>query len=354
VALTPAGAQELVLRGHRVLVERGAGEGVGIRDEDYIARGAKIADKTTIFQEAEIVIKVKEPILDEPELLREGQILFTYLHLAPEPTLTRRLLAQKVTAIGYETVEEADGSLPLLIPMSIISGRLAPQVGAFYLESQRGGRGILLGGSPGVSPAHVVILGGGTVGTNAARVALGIGAKVTMLLRNQARMRYLDEHFGGRVITLPSNTVTIGETVATADVLIGAVLETGAKAPKLVTREMIQAMKPGSVIVDVSIDQGGCIETSRPTTHSDPVYVVEGVIHYCVSNMPAAVASTATLALTNATLPYIIALADKGLMGALRSLPALAKGLNLHKGMVTCQPVAESLGLPYTTLEEIS
>ncbi len=344
----------MVDAGHQVLIEDGAGLGSGITNEEYVAAGATIVPTAEdVYGRADMIIKVKEPLPAEYDLLREGQILYTYLHLAPAPELTAALLRQKVIGIAYETIELEDGSLPLLTPMSEVAGRLSVQVGARCLQKDMGGRGVLLGGVPGTLPGKVAIVGGGTVGTNAAKMAVGLGADVTILDINLDRLRYLDDIFGGRVKTLASGVHTITEAVREADLVIGAVLVTGAKAPKLITREMLKDMQPGSVIVDVAIDQGGCVETSRPTTHADPIFVVDGVIHYCVANMPGAVARTSTYALTNATLPYALMLADKGWQRAVSEDPALAKGVNVAHGQVVYEAVARDLGYPYVSLEEL-
>jgi alanine dehydrogenase len=344
VALTPAGAHALAGKGHRVQVERGAGLGAGFADQDYFRAGAEIApDAAAVFRQAELVLKVKEPLEPEFALLREGQILFTYLHIAPDPKLGQALLRAGVTAIAYETVQLPNGALPLLVPMSEVAGRMAIQVGAWALEKHVGGRGVLLGGIPGVRPGRVAIIGGGVVGTHAAQMAVGIGADVVMLDINIPHLAQLDLAFHGRLKTIASNPHTLAEEVTQADLVIGAVLIAGAETPHLVTREMVRAMKPGSVIVDVDIDQGGCVETSRPTTHQNPTYVAEGVVHYCVTNMPGAVARTSTFGLTNATLPYVIRLADKGLE-ALRDDAALALGLNMHRGAVIHPAVARAMG----------
>lgn len=345
VGIVPAGVRALTRAGHRVLVETRAGEGSGILDAEYIEAGAEIAaDAASVYGRAAMIMKVKEPLEPEIRLLREGQILFAYLHLAPAPELTRGLVAREVIGVAYETIQEADGSLPLLTPMSVVAGRLAVQVGARYLEKDFGGRGILLGGVPGVARGKVAIIGGGTVGTSAARIAVGLGAHVTILDNSPRRLAYLDDIFGTRVNTLMSNEYTIAQAVRDAHLVIGAVLIPGARAPRLVTREMVASMKRGTVVVDVSVDQGGCFETIRPTTHSDPVYEVDGVIHYGVTNMPAAVARTSTFALTNVTLPYALALAEKGPARAWAEDPALALGVNVCLGKVTCPNVARDLG----------
>lgn len=352
VSTTPAGVAEYVAHGHTVLVERSAGAGSGFTDQEYLAAGATIVDThEEVFARADMIVKVKEPIEPEYPLLRENQILYTYLHLAAEERLTKVLIDQKVAAIAYETVE-VNRSLPLLTPMSEVAGRMAVQVGAFYLQKTNGGRGLLLGGVPGVLPAHVTIVGGGAVGINAAQMALGMGANVTILDISADRLRYLDQVLHGRINTLMSNRGNIANAVKEADLLIGGVLIPGAKAPKLVTAEMVRGMRPGSVIVDVAIDQGGCVETARPTSHSNPTYVVDDVVHYCVTNMPGAVPRTSTFALSNVTLPYGLKLADKGI-DAVREDPALAKGVNVLNGKVTYPAVAEAFGLEYTPLERV-
>ncbi|MBI4382648.1 MAG: alanine dehydrogenase [Nitrospinae bacterium] len=353
VSLTPAGAHDLAVAGHAVLVEDGAGVGSGIANDQYERVGARIASRKEIFSRSEMIVKVKEPLPEEYGLLNEGQVLYTYLHLAPAPALADALLERKVAGIAYETVQLPDGSLPLLVPMSEVAGRMSIHEGAKYLERENGGRGILLGGVPGVDPGHVVILGGGIVGSNAAKMAVGAGASVTLLDVNLHRLRYLDDLYGGRIKTLMSNRLNIMEALKTADLVVGAVLLPGARAPKLVTREMISVMMPGSVIVDVGIDQGGVMETSRPTTHSDPIYQVDGVIHYCVANMPGAVARTSTFALTNATFPYALELAQKGFTEAVRDNPPLRMGVNVYKGAVTHPAVAEALGKEYVPLDRI-
>ena len=354
VGLVPSSVAELVHHGHDVLIERGAGLGAGLEDELYVAAGARIAaDAETVFADAELIVKVKEPLPIERARLRRGQILFTYLHLAPDPEQTRALLASGVTAIAYETVTSPSGGLPLLTPMSEIAGRLAPQVGARYLERTEGGRGVLLGGVPGVPPAEVVVLGGGVSGTHAATIALGMGATVFVVDRSGEALRRIAAQFPG-LRTIFSTRDALAHILRRADLLIGAVLVPGAAAPKLVTRQMVASMKPGSVIVDIAIDQGGCCETSRPTTHSHPTYVEEGVIHYCVTNMPGAVARTSTFALNNATLPFVLALADKGWRQAIADDPHLRGGLNVHAGQLTCRPVAEAQGLPYTPAETVA
>ena len=352
VAITPAGVATLKAGGHRVLVEATAGVGSGFEDADYIAAGATIAkDKRKLFDDSEMVMKVKEPLPAEYDLFHEGQVLFTYLHLAPDRQQTVALLKAKIIGVAYETVE-VNGALPLLIPMSEIAGRMATQIGAHFLEKPQGGRGVLLGGVPGVAPGEVVVIGGGVVGINAARMALGLGAHVSILDINADRLRQIDEVYAGRIGTLASNPYAIAEAVAKADLLVGGVLLVGARAPKLVTEDMVKAMKPGAVIVDVAIDQGGCVETiDRVTTHRDPIYVKHGVVHYSVANMPGAVARTSTLALTNATLPYALKLA-KDPLGSLRGVPGLDKGVNVFRGQLTIQAVAVAHGLEYTPLEK--
>jgi alanine dehydrogenase len=353
VALTPAGARELGQRGHDVIVEIGAGAGSSFSDAAYEAAGARIAPVDDVWAEADLLLKVKEPIEPEYGRLREGLVLFTYLHIAADEALTRALLESGITAVAYETVETDTGALPLLAPMSEIAGRLAAQAGAYFLEKPLGGRGLLLGGVPGVAPGRVVVIGGGIVGYNAAVIAIGLGATVTILERSIDRMRHLEEILSGRVSLLMSSSLQIEESLREADVVIGAVLIPGAVAPRLITREMVAGMKEGSVLADVAIDQGGCAETSRPTTHSDPVYTVEGVTHYCVANMPGAVPITSTKALTNATLPYVEAVADYGLPEAVARDPALARGVNVVEGKVTYEAVADAHGLDYQPLEDV-
>lgn len=354
VGLVPSGVATLREHGHRVLVEAGAGAGSFIPDEQYSQAGAEIVPSARqVWARADLIVKVKEPQPVEYELLRPGLILFTYLHLAPLPELTQQLLDRRVAAVGYETIREPDGSLPLLIPMSEVAGRLAVQTGAYYLEAPNGGRGVLLGGVPGVPSAEVVVLGGGVAGTNAARIALGMGARVTIIDKNLDRLRRLEEIFCGQVVTLASNAFTIREALRVADLVICSVLVPGAAAPKLVRHDMLSLMKPGAVVVDVSIDQGGCLETSRPTTHADPVYVVDGVLHYCVPNMPAAVPRTSTYALTNATLPYLIELADKGLERACAERPAIAEGVNTYQGQLTHPAVAEAQSRSWRELRSL-
>jgi alanine dehydrogenase len=352
VALTPAGALELVRLGHDVLVEAGAGVGSAFPDAAYERVGARIGSVDDVWESAELLLKVKEPIEPEYRRLREGLTLFTYLHIAADEALTRALVESGITAVAYETVETENGALPLLAPMSEVAGKLASQAGAYFLEKPFGGRGLLLGAVPGVAPGRVIIIGGGIVGYNAAIIALGLGAQVTILERSIDRMRHLEEVLSGRVTLLMSSTLQIAASVEEADLVIGAILIPGALAPKLVTREMIAGMKAGAVVVDVAIDQGGCFETSHPTTHSDPVFVVDEVIHYCVANMPGGVPVTSTRALTNATLPYVEAIAVRGLGDAVAADPALAKGVNVLHGQVTYEAVAEAHGLAYTPLED--
>jgi alanine dehydrogenase len=353
VALTPAGARELVQGRHDVLVESGAGEGSAFPDSAYETVGAQIVSVDEVWVDTELLLKVKEPVAAEYDRLREGLVLFTYLHLAADEELTHALVESGISAVAYETVETSNRALPLLAPMSEIAGRLAAQAGAYFLEKPLGGRGLLLGGVPGVAPGKVFVIGGGMVGYNAAVIALGLGANVTIIERSIDRMRSLEEVLGARVTLLMSSSLQIEESVADADVVIGAVLIPGALAPKLVTREMVAGMKEGSVIADVAIDQGGCFETARPTTHSEPVYVVDGVTHYCVANMPGAVPITATKALTNATLPYVEAMADHGLPEAVARDPSLARGVNVLDGKITYEAVAEAHGLDYAPLEDV-
>jgi alanine dehydrogenase len=352
VALTPAGARELVQRGHEVLVESEAGLGSAFPDDAYERAGASIVSVDEVWGRSELLLKVKEPVAAEYERLRPGLTLFTYLHVAADEPLTRALVDSGITGIAYETVETDHGALPLLAPMSEIAGRLAPQAGAHYLEKPKGGRGILLGGVAGVVPGRVVVIGGGMVGYNAAVIAIGLGAQVTILERSVDRMRYLEQILSGRVTLLMSSSLQIEESIKDADLVIGAVLIPGALAPKLITREMLGAMKEASVLVDVAIDQGGCAETSRPTTHDDPVYTVDGVIHYCVANMPGAVPITSTRALTNVTLPYVETLADHGVIGAIQRDPELARGVNVVGGRITYEAVADAHGLEYTPLDD--
>ncbi|THH36820.1 alanine dehydrogenase [Aliishimia ponticola] len=346
VGVTPNAAQEAIAHGHDVLIETGAGRGAGFEDADYTAVGAQIAATAAdVFERAEMIVKVKEPQSAERKMLRDGQLLFTYLHLAPDPEQTQDLLKSGCTAIAYETVTDAQGGLPLLAPMSEVAGRLAPQVGAWTLQKANGGRGVLMGGVPGVGPAKVAVIGGGVVGTHAARVAAGMGADVTVLDRSLPRMRYLDDVFAGQFRTRYASKANTAELVAEADLVIGAVLIPGAAAPKLVTRAQLSDMKPGAAIVDVAIDQGGCFETSKATTHEDPIYEVDGIMHYCVANMPGAVARTSTIALGNATMPFMLALANKGWRKACEDDPHLLAGLNVHAGKLTNAPVGEALGL---------
>ena len=343
VGVTPAGVHALVGAGHKVLVQTGAGDLSAFPDDDYQNAGAEIVGSAyDTWRLADMVVKVKEPVEKEYGYFREGLLLFTYLHLAPLPALTDKLLEKKVNAIAYETVRDRAGSLPLLTPMSEVAGRLSVQVGAQYLQKEHGGRGVLLGGVPGTMPGNVVIVGGGIVGTNAAKMALGLGAKVTIIDLSLNRLRDLDDIFNGRVYTLASNSYNLARAASEADLLIGGVLIPGAAAPKLVTAAMVREMKRGAVIVDVAIDQGGCIETARPTTHTDPSYVVDGVVHYCVTNMPAAVPNTSTLALTNATFPYVLKLANHGAEAAIKSDPGIAEGVNTYAGTLTYKAVAES------------
>jgi alanine dehydrogenase len=353
VALTPAGARELRQRGHDVLVEAGAGLGSSFPDSDYESVGARVTSVEDVWANADMLLKVKEPLSQEYDRLREGLVLFTYLHLAAEEGLTRALLESGATCIAYETVETEDGALPLLAPMSEVAGRLAAQAGAYFLEKPLGGRGLLLGGVAGVAPGRAVIVGGGIVGYNAAVIALGLGAHVRILDKSVDRLRHLEEILSGRVELVMSSSLEIERSVLEADVVIGAVLIPGARAPKLVTADMISAMKEGAVVCDVSIDQGGCFETSRPTTHSDPVYVVEDVTHYCVANMPGAVPITSTFALTNVTLPYVEVIADYGLRAAIARDAALARGVNVFDGKLTYEAVAEAHGLEYSPLDEL-
>jgi alanine dehydrogenase len=348
VGMTPAGVRTLVEDGHQVLIETTAGVGSGITDEQYRTVGAELrASAAELYAEAEMIVKVKEPLPTEYALLRQGQILFTYLHLAPAPDLTRMLLERRVTGVAYETVQIDDGSLPLLHPMSEVAGRMAVQVGAYFLQKENGGKGVLLGGAPGVHPAKVVILGGGTVGSNALRIAVGMGADVTVIDLDSRRLGMLDDHYGNRIHTLMSNSQNIEEEVRRADLLVGAVLVTGARAPILVKRERLKEMEPGSVIVDVAVDQGGCVETIHPTTHDNPVYTVDDILHYGVANMPGAVSRTSTYALTNVTLPYVRKIAARGIIEAAREDAALRKGINTFGGLLCNQPVAAAQDLPY-------
>lgn len=351
VGLTPAACAEASAHGHTVLIETGAGLGSGFTDEDYAAAGATVSNLKAVWN-AEMIVKVKEPQAAERKKLSKGQVLFTYLHLAPDAPQTQDLLASGATCIAYETVTDRTGGLPLLAPMSEVAGKLAPQVGAWALQKANGGRGVLMGGVPGVLPARVLVIGGGVVGTHAARVAAGMGADVTVLDRSLPRLRQLDDQFGGMFATGYASKSLTAELVAQADLIVGAVLVPGATAPKLITREMLSTLKPGAVLVDVAIDQGGCFETSRATTHQDPIYEVDGVVHYCVANMPGAVARTSTLALGNATLPFVIALANKGWREACKADPHLAAGLNTHAGHLTYAAVGAAQGLPVISVAE--
>jgi alanine dehydrogenase len=353
VAITPAGVRELTQRGHEVFIQSGAGEGSAMKDPDYVAQGATIVpDAQAVFDAAELILKVKEPQPEEVAMLRPEHTLFTYLHLAPAPELTQALCDSGATCIAYETVEDARGHLPLLAPMSEVAGKIATQAGAFFLEKPLGGRGILLGGVPGVASATVLVIGGGAVGLNAAFIAIGMEADVFVFDRSIDRLREIDIALGGRASTVYSSTLAIEEMLPHADLVIGAVLARGARAPHVITRRQLSLMKKHAVLVDVSIDQGGCFETSRPTTHSDPVYEVDGVIHYCVTNMPGAVPITSTYALTNATLPYVLALADNGAREAIAHDPGLRLGVNVAGGQVTHPAVAEGVGMPFTPLEQ--
>lgn len=354
VGMVPAGVKELVNDGHEVVVESGAGEGIGMTDSDYEAAGATVlATAKDVFDAAELVVKVKEPQLAECEMLREGQVLFTYLHLAADPKQAEALVQSGTTAIAYETVTAADGSLPLLTPMSEVAGRLSIQAGAFALQKANGGRGVLLGGVPGVAPARVVVVGGGVAGTQAAEMAIGLGAQVVILDRSVPRLRRIDEIYGGRVRTEYSTAHAIDTQMPQADLVVGSVLIPGAAAPKLVTKEHVKSMRPGSVLVDISIDQGGCFETSRPTTHAEPTYLVDDVVHYCVTNMPGAVPRTSTFALTNVTLPFVRSIANRGWREALQRDPHLANGLNVHAGTVNHEAVAEDLGYDYRSAIDV-
>ncbi|MBW2060338.1 MAG: alanine dehydrogenase [Deltaproteobacteria bacterium] len=345
VGMVPAGVRILTEAGHQVFIEENAGKGSGITDEEYVKAGAVLLPEAAqVYDRAEMIVKVKEPLPGEYSLIREDQILFTYLHLAPAPELTRALMDCRCIGVAYETIQLDDGSLPLLTPMSEVAGRIAPQVGAHYLEKIHGGRGVLLGGVPGVEKGRVTVIGGGVVGANATKIAVGLGADVYVLDVNPRRLAALDDIFGNAIATVMANHENIARLVSVSDLVIGAVLIPGAKSPDLVTREMISTMPPGSVVVDVAIDQGGCIETSRPTSHEDPVFVVDEVIHYCVTNMPAIVARTSTFALTNVTLPYALEIANKGIERAIKGNMALASGVNLYKGKITCPGVAEPMG----------
>ena len=354
VGLTPASVKELVLRGHQVLVQQNAGAAIGLADGMYEGAGATIVDSAAeIFARAEMIVKVKEPQPEECAMLRKDQILYTYLHLAPDPEQTKALVKSGAVCIAYETITGPNGGLPLLAPMSEVAGRMSIQAGAAHLEKSKGGMGLLLGGVPGVAPGHVVIIGAGVVGTNALQMAVGIGARVTILDKNVDRLRQLDLVYGNRISTLYSNAHALEEAVTNADLVIGGVLVPGAAAPKLVTADMVKRMKPGSVVVDVAIDQGGCFETSHATTHEKPTYVVDGVVHYCVANMPGAVARTSTFALNNATIGHAVALADKGWRKALAANPHLKNGLNVCQGHVTYEAVAHGLGYPYVTADSL-
>ena len=354
VAMTPAGVEVMRQNGHTLLVEVKAGEGSGFEDEAYAKAGAEmVATSAEIFKRADMVLHVKEPLAPEYDLIREDQIVFTYLHLAAAEELTQALIRSRSVNIAYETIQKADGSLPLLTPMSEVAGRMAIQQGAKYLEMSQGGRGVLLGGVPGVDPATVVVIGGGVVGTHAAKMACGLGAKVYLLDMNLERLRYLSDIMPANCFPLMSSPATLRRLLREADVVVGAVLVTGAKAPKLVTRDMLPLMKNGSVLVDVAIDQGGCFETSKPTTHSEPTYAIDGIVHYCVANMPGAVAKTSTLALTNATLPYAVEIASKGWRRAMQENTEIELGANVVQGKVTCEGVANAFGLDYTPVGDL-
>lgn len=354
VSMTPAGVEMMRQNGHTVLVEQGAGTGSGFEDQAYLQAGAEIVESAAeIYERSELVMHVKEPQPSEYPLIREGQIVFTYLHLAAAESLTHALIQTGAVCIAYETIQLPDGSLPLLTPMSEVAGRMAIQQGAKYLEKSQGGHGVLLGGVPGVDPGNVLIIGGGIVGVNAAKMACGLGAKVYILDTSIARLRYLSDVMPANCFLLVSNPVTLREQIERADVVVGAVLIPGARAPNLVTRPMLKTMKKGSVMVDVAIDQGGCFETSRPTTHADPIYTVDEVVHYCVSNMPGAVPRTSTMALTNATLPYALEIADKGWRGAMKERPEIKAGANVAEGAVTYRAVAEAFGLAYKRIEDL-
>jgi alanine dehydrogenase len=354
VSMTPAGVEVMLQHGHTVLVENNAGSGSGFSDEAYLKAGARLVDSAAeIFKTADMVMHVKEPLPSEYDLIREDQIVFTYLHLAADEQQTRALINRKSINIAYETIQKEDGSLPLLTPMSEVAGRMAIQQAAKYLEMSNGGRGVLLGGVPGVEPATVVVIGGGVVGTHAAKMACGLGAKVYLLDMSLSRLRYLSDVMPANCFLLMSNPATVRKLATQADVIVGAVLIPGTKAPRLVTREMLKTMKPGSVLVDVAIDQGGCFETSKPTTHSNPIYMVDDVVHYCVANMPGGVAKTSTLALTNATLPYALELADKGWKGAMLENKEIKLGANIIRGKVTYKGVADAFGLELTSVDEM-
>lgn len=354
VGLTPAGVKTLSDYGHTVLIEQNAGIGSGISDDEYrTAKGQIVTTADEVWQRAEMVVKVKEPVGPEYERMREGQLLFTYLHLAPDPKLTQAMLKSGITGVAYETITNEEGHLPLLTPMSEVAGRMAVQVGAHYLQKPEGGRGVLMGGVPGVLPAKVVIIGGGVVGINSMKMAVGLGSNVTVLDKNLERLRYLDDIFGAKIKTLMSNDYNVQESIANADLVIGAVLIPGAAAPSLVKREMLKTMHKGAVIVDVAVDQGGCIETTHPTTHSNPTYYVDDVLHYCVANMPGAVPRTSTFALTNATLPFAVKLANKGFQGAIAADKHLKAGVNTYAGQITYDAVAESQGLSFKSIDEL-
>lgn len=354
VGLTPAGVKLLQANGHTVLIENHAGEGSGIKNDEYLAASGQIVSTADeVWERADMIVKVKEPVGPEYKRMRDGQILFTYLHLAPDPTLTKAMLESKITGVAYETITNEDGHLPLLTPMSEVAGRMAVQVGAHYLQKPEGGRGVLMGGVPGVLPAKVAIVGGGVVGINSIKMAVGLGANVSVLDKNLERLRYLDDIFGAKIKTLMSNPYTVQEAIANADLVIGAVLIPGAAAPHLVTRDMLSTMHKGAVIVDVAVDQGGCIETTRPTTHSNPTFYVDEVLHYCVANMPGAVPRTSTFALTNATLPLAVKLANKGFKDAIRADRHLKAGVNTYAGHITYDAVAESQGLAYKAIDQL-
>ena len=354
IGLVPAGVQRLTDAGHEVLIQKGAGEGCGVSDKDFVRRGARIVDQAKeVWDNAEMIVKVKEPVGPEYSLFQNGQIIYTYFHLAAAPELAPHLLRKNIASVAYETIELADGSLPLLQPMSEVAGRMSVQVGASCLEKERGGKGVLLGGVPGVMPGRVAIIGAGTVGLNAAKMAVGLGASVRMLDINMDRLRYIDDIYRGRIVTLHSDPATIEDSVKWCDLLIGAVLVTGARAPRLVSEALVAAMEPGSVIVDVAVDQGGCIETCHATTHEEPTFDRHGVIHYCVANMPGAVARTSTYALANATIGYAIKLAKHGIVEAVKTWPELAKGVNTYAGQMVYAAVADSLGYPCRCLAEL-
>jgi alanine dehydrogenase len=354
VAIQPGGVLQMIRNGHEVLIQKSAGEGSGFSDEDYINAGASIIeDVEEVWKRADMIMKVKEPIAEEYPRMREGQVIFTYFHFAADEALTKAVVDSKCIAIAYETVEKADRSLPLLIPMSEVAGRMAAQEGAVYLEKPKGGRGVLMGGIPGVAPAKVLVLGGGIVGVNAAKIAAGMGADTTIMDINMPRLRYLDDVMPKNINTVFSSEANIRAMLPTVDMIIGAVLKPGAKAPHLITKEMLSEMRPGTVLVDVAIDQGGCFETSRPTTHKDPVYVIDDVVHYCVANMPGAVPYTSTLGLTNVTLPYAVALANKGWEQALKDDAELLKGLNIVEGTIVYKDVAEAFGLEWKPVDTV-